>query len=71
VTRQCWWWELPVSLDFTFFQLEEMCGYLRQADFDVEEVLERPPYPEVEAQTHRAYLRARKARAAAPSTGTG
>ena len=34
---------------------------LRKAGFAVEEVVERPPYPEVEAQTERVYMFARKA----------
>ena len=58
------WWGQPVLLDFTFFQTAEMCGYLSQAGFTVEDILERPPYPEIEAQTQRPYLWARKPRLA-------
>jgi SAM-dependent methyltransferase len=49
-------WEQPVKLDFTFFQPEEMAGYLEAAGFEVEEVIEREPYPEVEYQSRRAYI---------------
>jgi SAM-dependent methyltransferase len=54
------WWGQPVSLDFVFFTVEEMRGYLREAGFRVEEVTEREPYPDVEAQTRRAYVLATK-----------
>ena len=54
------WWNKPVSLDFHFFETEEMKGYLTQAGFELEEVIERDPYPEVEVQTRRAYVFARK-----------
>lgn len=54
-------WEQPVKLDFTFFQPAEMVGYLEAAGFEVEEAIERDPYPEVEYQSWRAYIFARKA----------
>ena len=54
------WWNKPVSLDFHFFETEEMKGNLTQAGFELEEVIERDPYPEVEVQTRRAYVFARK-----------
>ena len=54
------WWGKPVCVDFTFFERAEMEGYLRAAGFEVEDVVERPPYPEVEYQSHRAYIFARK-----------
>lgn len=50
------WWGQPVHLDFFFFGVDEMAGYLREAGFVLESVTEREPYPEVEAQTRRAYL---------------
>jgi ubiquinone/menaquinone biosynthesis C-methylase UbiE len=55
------WWEQPVSLDFTFFEPEEMSNYLRAADLQVDEVIERAPYPEIETQTQRVYIFASKA----------
>lgn len=50
----------PVSLDFIFFETSEMKNYLNAAGFILEEVIERDPYPEVEYQSRRAYLFARK-----------
>ena len=54
------WWDKPVSLDFYFFETEEMKGCLTKAGFELEEVIERDPYPDIEVQTRRAYLFARK-----------
>jgi len=54
------WWDKPVSLDFYFFETEVMKGHLTQAGFELEEVIERDPYPDVEVQTRRAYVFARK-----------
>jgi SAM-dependent methyltransferase len=54
------WWEKKVSLDFLFFETEEMKDYLKEAGFQLEEVIERDPYPEVEYQSRRAYIFARK-----------
>lgn len=53
-------WEQPVSLDFAFFEREEMLGYLETAGFQVIEVIERDPYPDVEVATQRLYIFARK-----------
>jgi SAM-dependent methyltransferase len=54
-------WGEPVSLDFLFFQREEVKGFLQTAGFSIDEAIERDPYPEsVEVQTRRAYLFARK-----------
>ena len=49
-----------VSLDFIFFETEEMKRYLTTAGFDLEEVIERDPYPQVEYPSRRAYIFARK-----------
>lgn len=50
-----------VSIDFHFFESAEMKEYLTAAGFDLEEVIERDPYPpEVEYQSRRAYIFARK-----------
>jgi SAM-dependent methyltransferase len=54
------WWELPVSADFVYFQAPEMQAYLQAAGFLMEDLIERPPYPDVEHQSHRAYILARK-----------
>jgi len=50
------WWGESVSLDFIFFEREQMKGYLETAGFTLEEVIERDPYPEVEVNTRRAYV---------------
>jgi SAM-dependent methyltransferase len=54
------WWEQPVSADFVFFQAPEMQAYLQAAGFQIDDLVERPPYPDVEYQSHRAYILARK-----------
>ena len=55
-------WQQPVTLDFWFYGAAEMADYLTQAGFVIEEVNEREPYaPEVEHQSRRAYVLARKA----------
>ena len=55
------WWGKEVSLDFLFFETEEVKNYLAEAGFELEEVIERDPYPEtVEYQSRRAYIFARK-----------
>ena len=54
------WWGKEVSVDSIFFQPEEMEGYLEEAGFEIEDVVERPPYEGVEYQSQRAYIFARK-----------
>ncbi len=54
------WWERPVSADFVFFQSREMTRELEGAGFAIEAALEREPYPEVEHQSRRGYILARK-----------
>ena len=56
------WWGKKVSLDFLFFETEEVKSYLAEAGFELEEIIERDPYPEtVEYQSRRAYIFAKKA----------
>jgi hypothetical protein len=43
-------------VDFSFFRPAEMRGFLESAGFEVEEIIEREPYPEVEHQSRRAYI---------------
>ena len=57
------WWGEKVCLDFFFFRSTEMAGYLTAADFEVEEIVEREPYPEVEHQSRRSYIFARRPKA--------
>ena len=52
----------PVSLDFTFFQLLEMRGYLEAADFTLKMIAERAPY-EQEHPTQRGYMLAQNSNA--------
>jgi len=54
------WWDQPVSIDFYFFTRAEIEQHLLDAGFRIEESLERAPYPDVEVETRRAYLLARK-----------
>ena len=50
-----------VSLDFHFFESAEMKEHLAAAGFRLEETIERDPYPpEIEYQSRRAYIFARK-----------
>jgi ubiquinone/menaquinone biosynthesis C-methylase UbiE len=54
-------WGKQISMDFFLFPTAEICDYLRDAGFAIEEVLERAPYaPEVEYQSRRAYVFARR-----------
>jgi SAM-dependent methyltransferase len=54
------WWGQPVSVDFFFFRSDEMAASLREGGFEIEEIIERDPYPEVEHQSRRAYIFARR-----------
>lgn len=54
------WWGQKVSVDFTFFRPAEMAAYLRDAGFELDEIIERDPYPEVEHPSRRAYVCARR-----------
>jgi SAM-dependent methyltransferase len=55
------WWGHPVCIDFHFFRPAEMVSSLDEAGLAIEEVLERDPYaPEVEHQSRRCYVFARR-----------
>jgi SAM-dependent methyltransferase len=54
------WWEQEVNLDFMFFETHSIEGLLRETGFNIEEVVERDPYPEVEHPSRRAYILARR-----------
>jgi len=54
-------WGQKISMDFLFFQPSEIKLGLEAAGFTIEEVIGREPYPEVEYQSRRAYIFARKA----------
>jgi ubiquinone/menaquinone biosynthesis C-methylase UbiE len=54
-------WGRPISMDFFLFPTPEVKRLLEAAGLAIEEVTERGPYsPEVEYQSHRAYIFARK-----------
>ena len=54
-------WERRISMDFFLFQPAAIKQLLRDAGFAIEEIVERGPYaPEVEHQSRRAYIFARK-----------
>lgn len=54
-------WGQQISMDFRLFPVGEIRRHLEAAGFTVEEVVEREPYaPEVEYQSRRAYIFARK-----------
>jgi ubiquinone/menaquinone biosynthesis C-methylase UbiE len=54
------WWGAEVSRYFYFFFSGEMSGYLKAAGFEIEEIIERNPYPGIEQQNRRAYVFARR-----------
>jgi len=54
------WWGHAVNVDFHLFQTKEMEDFLRTAGFELEQTIERDPYPNVEHASRRAYLFARK-----------
>lgn len=55
------WWGQEVSLDVWFLRPQEIESLLREAGFAVEMSLTRQPYaPEIEHQSERAYIIARK-----------
>lgn len=54
------WWDHPVDLDFRFLPVERVSSALEQAQFTIEALLQRSPYPGVEHPSQRAYILARK-----------
>ena len=52
-------WGVAISLDFLFFETEEIVALLRKARFTIERVVERDPYPAVEYPSQRTYILAR------------
>ncbi len=57
-------WGRSVAMEFFFFQPSAIRRYMEAAGLEIEEVIERGPYaPEVEHQSQRAYIFARKPRA--------
>jgi ubiquinone/menaquinone biosynthesis C-methylase UbiE len=59
-------WGKPVSMEFFHLQPAVIQRLLSEAGFEIEEMIEREPYePEVEYQSRRAYIFARKPQATA------
>jgi ubiquinone/menaquinone biosynthesis C-methylase UbiE len=56
-------WGRPISMDFFLFQPLAIRRYMEAAGLGIEEIIERGPYaPDVEYQSRRAYIFARKPR---------
>jgi ubiquinone/menaquinone biosynthesis C-methylase UbiE len=56
-------WGSGAALEFHFFRVGTVAGFLRSAGFKIEEIIEREPYAsEVEYQSRRAYIFAQKPR---------
>jgi SAM-dependent methyltransferase len=53
-------WGKKISMDFFLLRPVDIREWLERAGLVVEQVLEREPYPEVEYQSRRAYILARK-----------
>lgn len=61
VLREPELWGRPISMDFFLFQPSQIRRCLEDAGLGVEEIIERGPYaPELEYQSRRAYVFARK-----------
>jgi ubiquinone/menaquinone biosynthesis C-methylase UbiE len=56
-------WDSGAALEFHFFRVGTVTGFLRSAGFEIEEIIEREPYASgVEYQSRRAYIFAQKPR---------
>ena len=65
------WWGVPVSVDFRFFEVAELTGWLERAGLEVEDMVEREHYPDVEVATRRVYVRAVNAGSRGTRRGSG
>jgi hypothetical protein len=63
------WWDFKVSIDFHFFPTGLVSNHMRTAGFEVQEITEREPYPDIEHPSRRAYILARKPLAGASISG--
>jgi SAM-dependent methyltransferase len=50
------WWGQTVSLDFRFFERDELECLVRDAGFDIVQTVVRDPIPDVEYQSQRLYV---------------
>jgi len=55
-----------VNLDFIFFKTDFICHCLEESGFEKIEAIERDPYPDVEYQSRRAYVFAKKPKHLSP-----
>jgi SAM-dependent methyltransferase len=62
VIRPGEWQGNPISMKFFLFQPIEIQRLMNEAGFRIEDTIEREPYPDVEYQSRRAYIFARKPR---------
>jgi SAM-dependent methyltransferase len=46
----------PVDFEATLFRIEEMTGYAKTAGLNLQQAVERDPYPEIEYQSRRGYI---------------
>ena len=54
-------WGRAICMDFYYFQPSEIAHHLEDSGFVIEEIMQREPYaPEIEYQSRRAYIFARK-----------
>jgi SAM-dependent methyltransferase len=53
-------WGQKISMDFVLFQSADIKRDLEAAGFNIEDIVEREPYPDVEYPSRRAYIFARK-----------
>ena len=54
-------WDSGAALEFHFFRVSTVAGYIRSAGLETGEIVERDPYaPDVEYQSQRAYIFAHK-----------
>jgi hypothetical protein len=61
VLREKELWGRPISMDFFLFRPSAIRQYMESSGLAIEEIVEREPYaPEVEYQSRRAYIFARK-----------
>jgi ubiquinone/menaquinone biosynthesis C-methylase UbiE len=61
VLRENELWGRSIAMDFFLFQPSEIRRFVEAAGLDIEDIIERGPYaPEVEYQSRRAYVLARK-----------
>jgi ubiquinone/menaquinone biosynthesis C-methylase UbiE len=54
------WWQHAVDLDFRFLPVDTVTTALAHAQFTIEAVVQRSPYPDVEHPSQRGYVLARK-----------